>query len=49
MRIFTTPAEIATFMQNIYGETTIKGNQIFLYGKKIGELRFGRKIKGGLK
>lgn len=39
-RKFTTPKEVASFMQNAEGEVTIKKNIVFLNGIRIGEFHF---------
>lgn len=40
MKIFTTPKDVASFMQNAEGEVTIKKNDIYLDGIKVGEFHF---------
>lgn len=42
MRIFTTPREVATFMQNTEGEVTIKKNKIYFNGELIGMFHFNK-------
>lgn len=42
-KIFTTPKEVASFMQNAEGEVTIKKNIVILNGKRIGEFHFKNK------
>ena len=44
MRIFTTPREVASFMQNAEGEVRIKKNKIFLDGELVGEFHFEKPI-----
>lgn len=43
MKIFETPREIASFMQNAEGEVRIKGNQVYFKGEKFGEFHFKNK------
>lgn len=43
MRIFTTPKELASFMQNAEGEVKIKKNEVYLDEVKIGEFHFNNK------
>ncbi|MFT3994776.1 MAG: hypothetical protein QM660_10740 [Dysgonomonas sp.] len=40
MRIFTTPREVASFMQNAEGEVLIRKNEVYLDGIKVGEFHF---------
>lgn len=47
MRIFTTPKEVASFMQNAEGEVTIRKNDVLLNGVKIGEFHFPKVNKKG--
>ena len=42
MKIFTTPREVASFMQNAEGEVTIRKNDVLLNGVKIGEFHFNK-------
>lgn len=43
MKIFTTPREVASFMQNAEGEVRIRKNEVYLDGIKIGEFHFNKK------
>lgn len=45
MRIFATPREVASFMQNAEGEVTVRKNKIFFNGELIGEFHFQKKAK----
>lgn len=45
MRIFTTPKEVASFMQNAEGEVTIKKNRVFFNGELVGEFHFPKAEK----
>ncbi|SBV91861.1 hypothetical protein [uncultured Dysgonomonas sp.] len=47
MRLFTTPKEVASFMQNAEGEVTIKGNDVYFNKEKIGEFHFPKVNKKG--
>lgn len=47
MKIFTTPREVASFMQNAEGEIIIRKNEIYLNGIKIGEFHFPKINKKG--
>lgn len=40
MRIFTTPREVASFMQNAEGEVLIRKNEVYLDRIKVGEFHF---------
>lgn len=44
MKIFTTPREVASFMQNAEGEVVIRKNDIYLDGIKVGEFHFLKNI-----
>ena len=40
LRMFKTPREVASFMQNAEGEVMIRKNHIYFNGEKIGEFHF---------
>ena len=44
MKVFETPRDIASFMQNAEGEVIIRKNDVYLDGVKVGESHFTKNI-----
>lgn len=44
MKVFETPRDVASFMQNAEGEVVIRKNDVFLDGVKVGEFHFPKNI-----
>lgn len=44
MKVFETPRDVASFMQNAEGEVVIRKNDVYLDGIKVGEFHFTKNI-----